>query len=116
MEKKDKENKVSRDLIKLLTKKIDKCNWEKISKNYFSNQNNSSTMYGLEYKGIGSIYIDMKILYIYDRADQLILINEPTAEEAHAYNHAILWSEIHKKISTSTEQVLQSILNELNSI
>ena len=106
MEKEESKLK-SRELVNLLISKFDKCVWSKL---------NASTIFELKLQDAGRICIDMKILLVYDKADDLILINEPTAEEGDAHNLASLWSIINKRHRESTENESISIIKYLSNL
>ena len=106
MEKEESKLK-SRELVNLLTNKFDKCVWNKL---------HSSTIFELKFQDAGRICIDMKVLLVYDKADDLILRNEPTAEEGDAYQLASLWSMISKRHRESTENELHSIIKYLKTL
>lgn len=96
----------SREIIKKLTEKFDKCNWRTAS----------SGMFVLSFEGVGSIHIDKQILIVFDRHGTPIIENIPTEEEKDAYNHVLLYSKIYEKDRIFKDKHLDILMRELDNI
>ena len=97
----------SRELVKKLLEKFDKLNWRRT---------NTSGVYALSFEGIASVHIDKQFLIVFNKDGSPIMENMPTAEEADAYYHVMLWSKIDSGYRKHADKHLDLLLKELESI
>jgi len=97
----------SRELIKKLTEKLDKCRWR---------EDDKTKMYILSFEGIGSIHLDRQLLIVFNKNGDLVMENVPTKEEGDAYNHIVLWGKINKKDTDYKEKHLDILIKELDKL
>lgn len=97
----------SRKYVQNLTKKFDKVIWKKTL---------NSGIYKVDFNNSGSIHIAKDEIFIFNGDGLLVAEYKPTAEEADAYNHIVLWGKIKEKFDKERDKILDDIINELNNL